>query len=135
MTENNLRQYFVQAASLFNWKFKEAARRDLRRMLYKSASSNGKCINSFFPELNNNQCVYTSLAPDKEKMDIDDDDDDDDDEEMGNNNNNNGPKKDQQGFDWLIVKSNNDKGKIDPSHPGRPCVRKFKQGEPTYRCL
>lgn len=23
----------------------------------------------------------------------------------------------------------------DPSHPGRPCLRKFTKGEPTYMCL
>lgn len=23
----------------------------------------------------------------------------------------------------------------DPAHPGRPCVRRFSKGEPTYRCL
>lgn len=32
---------------------------------------------------------------------------------------------------WIINKNN---GNI-PSHPGKPCVRKFTKGEPTYRCL
>lgn len=32
---------------------------------------------------------------------------------------------------WIMHNSTG----IDPSHPGRPCVRKFTKGEPTYRCL
>lgn len=37
----------------------------------------------------------------------------------------------QSAFEWII----NTKKHYDPSHPGRPCVRKFRVGEPTYRCL
>lgn len=24
---------------------------------------------------------------------------------------------------------------IDPSHPGRPCLQKFEEGDATFRCL
>lgn len=32
---------------------------------------------------------------------------------------------------WIM----HDQPGSDYSHPGKPCVRKFTKGEPTYRCL
>ncbi|ODV95520.1 hypothetical protein PACTADRAFT_3220 [Pachysolen tannophilus NRRL Y-2460] len=37
----------------------------------------------------------------------------------------------KDGFNWQI----NDSKMEDPSHPNRPCTKKFRQSEPIYRCL
>lgn len=101
----DLRQFMVECPKKYDLRFNKSVRKDIRRALFQAASLNGKYIKDFFPELNTSE--VKGKASSSEKI---------------------SPSK---SFDWII----NSKSGIDPAHPGRPCVRKFAKGEPTYRCL
>lgn len=108
MTANpiqNLRKFLLECASNNDYNFNNNTRREIRYALFQAASLNGKYIKEFFPHLDNSKV--------KGKVSL--------------GSTSSSPKS----SDWIINNSN----KIDPSHPGRPCVRKFAKGEPTYRCL
>lgn len=116
MEKGNIKEllaYLVNAPRNFQYKWNDKARNDLKRALFKSASMNGKYITSFFPFLGeaDEETAQTLL---KEAYD---------------------PDAPDSPLNWSLGHFNGKDSKVDPSHPGRPCVRKFKKGEPTYRCL
>lgn len=99
------RRYLVECPQKFNYRYTTSVREDFRKALFQAASADGKYMKTFFPQ-------YELHAKGKS------------------------PSSDHLGGDpvkqnWIMHQH---KG-IDPSHPGRPCVRKFTKGEPTYRCL
>lgn len=119
----DLLRYLVECPARFNFHCNKAARRDLRRALFAAASLNGKYLDYFFPDapptsvLGNEGVADASGSDDdrSEKMDEDPD-----------------PAHD---IDYVMTASKQSNPFIDPSHPQRPCVRKFRKGEPLYRCL
>lgn len=114
---NNLRRYFVECPKKNDFRLTKEVRKDIRRALFEAASCNGKYIDRFFPDIGNleldsqSQKSYPSSLANL-RMSL-------------------SQPCTKGSFDWIIK---NDI-KVDPSHPGRPCVRKFTKGEPTYRCL
>jgi E3 ubiquitin-protein ligase UBR1 len=116
----DLRRYLVECPSRFNFRCNKAARRDLRRALFAAASLDGKYLDQFFPNLRpttvlDSKTASSSVDEKEEKMDEDPD-----------------PSKD---IDYVMASNRQNNAFIDPSHPERPCVRKFRKGEPLYRCL
>lgn len=94
-----LKRYLIRSPVIHGYRCSKAAKRDLRRELFRAASVNGKYIDMFFEEATGPE-VRNEVKSTRE---------------------------------WAMGEAS-ESGK-DPSHPGRPCVRKFKKGEPTYRCL
>ncbi|ODQ57274.1 hypothetical protein WICANDRAFT_81490 [Wickerhamomyces anomalus NRRL Y-366-8] len=102
-----LKKYLVHLPHQFHYDFSDAARIDLRRALYYAAADGGRYIRAFFPDVDEDQLpTYAQvLMPDKCH------------------------KKCSQEF--YLKRGEN----VDPRHPNRSCGRKFKKGEPVYRCV
>lgn len=103
-----LKKYLLHLPRRFNFDFNEAARVDLRRTLYYSASEGGNYLDSFFPDVDPDllpKHLAQVLMSDKCEI--------------------------QQPQDFYL----NKKRTADPCHPHRACGRKFKKGEPIYRCI
>lgn len=105
----DLRQFLVECPSKYGYKIDNNVRKDIRQALFQAASLNGKYMKCFFPNVDNLEVKGKSTSNDFFSS----------------------ASSLPSSFDWII----HDKPGIDPSHPGRPCVRKFTKGEPTYRCL
>lgn len=103
-----LRKYLLHLPHRFQYDFSEAARIDLRRTLYYAAADGGRFISCFFPEVDQAYLPKNYvhvILSDKCQL------------------------KEPQ--DFYLKRSE----KADPSHPNRACGRKFKKGEPIYRCV
>lgn len=103
-----LRKYLLRLPCRFEFDFSDAARIDLRRALYYVAADGGRYIKSFFPD------VDEELLPNNYAQVIMSD---------------KCPSKEPQNF--FLERSE----RVDPRHPNRSCARKFKKGEPVYRCV
>lgn len=126
----NFRKYLVRAPALFDYRYDTVAATDLKRALFKSASLDGKYIGQFFPELQDDpRDLVNNQASSKGSADPDAD------VEMTELSSPQSESFSTTDFSWIVNDSSRDPSSFDPSHPGRPCVRKFKKGEPTYRCL
>lgn len=101
----SLLRYLASMPRGFDYHMDVAARRHLRRALYYAASNKGRHIDKFFPD----------LAPAHR--------DELDEGVYGCGAGTTG--------EWHIDQNAN----RNPSHPHRPCARKFMKGEPIYRCL
>ena len=102
----DLRRYLVECPQKFDYRFKTSVREDIRKALFQAASADGKYMKTFFP-------MYDVDAKGKTfSSQLD-------------------PSGSEEKRDWIMHSPSS----TDPSHPGRPCVRKFTKGEPTYRCL
>lgn len=101
----NLRNFLLECPAKHNYQFNNTVRKEIRHALFQAASLNGKYIKEFFPNLDNSEVKGKTSAGESSSS--------------------------SKSFDWVI----NDEDRTDPYHPGRPCVRKFAKGEPTYRCL
>ncbi|ANB11645.1 hypothetical protein AWJ20_4466 [Sugiyamaella lignohabitans] len=125
----DLLQYLVECPEKFNFKSSPAAATDLRRALFRAASVNGKYIGMFFPELStDSQSIVDGNDDISDEMSRADDDG------MGKWERDRKRRKSPE-RNWIMSDSSRDPANVDPSHPGRPCGRKFRKGEPTYRCL
>ncbi|CAN6628113.1 hypothetical protein TRVA0_011S02454 [Trichomonascus vanleenenianus] len=118
-----LKRFLVMAPYLYNYHFNRDAKLDVQRALYLAASLDGKYSTAFFADVDSDQ-----LRPETQRQDPPKDLDEDVMMEELNT------ADEQDRFEAFLHKSKGAR-KVDPSHPGRPCVRKFKKGEPTYRCL
>uniref|UniRef100_A0A060T6C4 E3 ubiquitin-protein ligase n=1 Tax=Blastobotrys adeninivorans TaxID=409370 RepID=A0A060T6C4_BLAAD len=122
----SLREYLVQAPRLFDCRYNGQAARDLRRALFKSATVDGKYIDLFFTNMD--PARARTLVNAGATGQAQEGESDDSDVEMGD-----GDEQLNQPVEWILKDPL--ESHVDPAHPGRPCVRKFKKGEPTYRCL
>jgi E3 ubiquitin-protein ligase UBR1 len=127
-----LKRYLVESPAEFKFRCNDAAARDLRRALFRSASLNGQYISMFFPELgSDSQSVVdgmTEITSDQSSRD----------NSPGSDVMQDAPSRKKRMVttrNWILNDVSRDPANVDPSHPGRPCVRKFRKGEPTYRCL
>lgn len=124
-----LKAYLVQCPEIYDYRFNSKAKRDLRRALYRAASLSGRYIELFFPDIPDiSETLFDGM-----------------DKESGGGGGGAGPaspssnfsgmsEEPKQPFEWIMNQYIREQ-RVDPSHPGRTCSRKFKKGEPTYRCL
>jgi E3 ubiquitin-protein ligase UBR1 len=115
-----LKAQLVRHPEKFGYRYNSSAKRDLKRLLYRAASLNGSYIQQFFPDLSDATELIHGRA--------------DEGKDSPSSNLFQMSDEGEQPFEWIMNRSIREH-QVDPSHPGRTCSRKFKKGEPTYRCL
>lgn len=118
----NLKTYLLELPSKAE-RCTDLVRNDLRRELFRAASNNGQFIELFFPDIHDSTLLKQAVGGD---LDV---------EEWLTENRDSIEQVQWNPYDFSWnLESSSEGSKDDPYHPGRPCVRKFKRGEPTYRC-